>query len=79
MPFKDYTLREKEIDKALHRGTTKKGLQGEYASKYRSHIPARLRGEPMALVEKLRKLHKKCSYIELLRHYCPVEVLSTLL
>ena len=31
----------------------------------------------MALVTKLRKLHKKCSYVELLRHYCPVEVLMT--
>jgi hypothetical protein len=76
MPFKDYTLREKEISQALSWETSKKDLQEDQTSKRKSRVPARLRGEPVELVDKLRKLNKKCSYVELLRHYCPIEVAS---
>jgi hypothetical protein len=76
MPFKDYTLREKEINAALGREIAQRKLQEEELVRLRSRVPKRLRGEPMALVHKLRRFNKKCSYVELLRRYCPVEVLS---
>ncbi|KAF3481825.1 telomerase reverse transcriptase [Arthroderma uncinatum] len=34
-------------------------------------IPRRLRGKLVELVQKLQKRHSRCSYVELLRHYCP--------
>jgi hypothetical protein len=74
MPFKDYTLREKEIQQLLLEQKAKKGATTERIEKWKSHLPKRLRGETVALVEKLRKLNQRCSYFELLRHYCPVEV-----
>jgi len=33
-------------------------------------IPKRLRGKPVELVKQLQDRHKRCSYAELLRHYC---------
>ena len=39
-------------------------------------IPKRLRGRVTALIEKMQKLHSRCSYHELLRHYCPIGVSS---
>ena len=74
MPFKDYTLREKEIELALLKEKAKKGASIEQAEKWKTHLPKRLRGEVVDLVKKLRKLNSRCSYIEMLRHYCPVEV-----
>ncbi|ORY16221.1 hypothetical protein BCR34DRAFT_118881 [Clohesyomyces aquaticus] len=76
MPFKDYTLREKEIQQKDSQEASMTGLDGEQITKRKSHLPKRLRGEAVALVDKLRKLNHKCSYIEMLRHYCPVEVSS---
>lgn len=75
MAFKDYTLREKEISQTLQREMSKKGItRDDEIAKLKQRLPKRLRGEPLALVNKLRKLNQKCSYTELLRHYCPVEV-----
>lgn len=79
LPFKDYTLREKEIQQVLQRQSSKRGISRAKVDDMKSHVPKRLRGEPVSLVNKLRKLNKKCSYIELLRHYCPVEVEWSLL
>ena len=60
--FKDYTLREHEIFE------TKSGH-----AKYRDKsLPARLRGAPFGLVSTLRKNHKRCPYVQLLRHHCPI-------
>ncbi|KAF2003575.1 hypothetical protein P154DRAFT_96154 [Amniculicola lignicola CBS 123094] len=78
MLFKDYTLREKEISHAMYRETSKGGSTTEQIAKWKGRVPTRLRGEPTILVNKMRKLNSKCSYVELLRHYCPVEVGSTL-
>lgn len=67
-PFKDYTLREQEI--ARHQ----RQIQLKSASPAGSPkvlLPRRLRGQAVALVKKLQKLHGRCSYTELLRHYCP--------
>ena len=80
MPFKDYTLREKEIHHAMERELTQKGLSHDANAikKWKSHIPKRLRGDVVAMVDKMRKLNSKCSYMEMLRHYCPIEVLPIL-
>jgi hypothetical protein len=78
MAFKDYTLREKELHLAMCRDLSEKNRTPERVSRWKSRLPKRLRGETMDLVAKLRKLNKRCSYVELLRHYCPVEVTVTM-
>jgi telomerase reverse transcriptase len=74
MSFKDYTLREKEIHRTMCRELSNKANDQARIAKWKSRIPKRLRGDTVALVEKMRKLNKRCSYMELLRHYCPIEV-----
>lgn len=75
MPFKDYTLREKEIYETMRRELSKEDIHDEeQVSKWKSRVPKRLRGQAVALVNRLRKLNQRCSYMELLRHYCPIEV-----
>lgn len=61
--FQDYTLREEEIARkfpAPHPG-----------AKPTRHVPKRLRGAPVRLVQRLQVLHKRCAYAELLQYYCP--------
>ncbi|OHW95613.1 telomerase reverse transcriptase [Colletotrichum incanum] len=55
--FADYTLREEEISTLSER--------------QKMRLPKRLRGDAKRLVERLQLLHHRCSYAELLRHYCP--------
>lgn len=75
MPFKDYTLREKEIQRAMTHELGGEGAKDPIrVARWKSRVPKRLRGDAIALVEKIRKLNKRCSYVELLRHYCPIEV-----
>lgn len=76
MAFKDYTLREKEIHQAMCRELSEAKRTEESMLRWKQRVPKRLRGEPLALVNKLRKLNKRCSYTELLRHYCPIEGLD---
>lgn len=57
--FQDYTLREEEIVSIMQPGRDT------------PKIPKRLRGAARELVERLRVRHGRCSYGELLRHYCP--------
>lgn len=67
-PFKDYTLREQEIglrQRQIHLRNPR------LAGSPQAHLPKRLRGQAVALVKKLQKLHSRCSYAELLKHYCP--------
>lgn len=65
--FQDYTLREEEIAALTRRHAAK-----ENQSTARPHkLPKRLRGAARDLTERLQVLHARCSYIELLRHYCP--------
>ena len=59
-PFKDYTLRDQEIQQQESR-TSSKDLH---------RIPKRLRGELITLVGKLQTLSARCPYTQLLRHYC---------
>lgn len=60
-PFKDYTLREEEID-------------SKYPEKKAIKIPKRLHGKPKDLVRTLQVLHSRCSYNNLLEYYCPVSL-----
>jgi telomerase reverse transcriptase len=72
-PFKDYTLREAEIKTTLAASKTKSTVS-KSATPIRHSVPKRLGGKPMQLVSEIRKRHQKCSYVELLRHYCRVLV-----
>lgn len=67
-PFKDYSLREKEISEALKKNPRTKT----------TYLPRRLRGKAFELVRRMHKRHKSCSYTELLRHYCSLEVRNLL-
>ncbi|KAK4105507.1 hypothetical protein N658DRAFT_122296 [Parathielavia hyrcaniae] len=62
--FQDYTLREDEIKT--------KFPPPEPGAIPRKHVPKRLRGKAMHLVQRLQVLHGRCSYAEMLHHYCPV-------
>lgn len=70
--FKDYTIREQEIAKKKSALLARGSISRDDA--YRRLMPKRLRGPITDMVRKLRKLHHRCSYTELLRHYCRVEV-----
>jgi len=69
-PFKDYTIREAEIQ------STQPANVGLATSKETLglRLPKRLRGGPWQLVSAIRKRHQRCSYVELLRYYCPAPV-----
>lgn len=60
-PFKDYTLREEEID-------------SKYPDAKAIKTPKRLRGKARDLVKKFQILHSRCSYNSLLEYYCPVSL-----
>lgn len=70
-PFKDYTLREHEISEVERRYQGENG-PGPHTGK--RHLPKRLRGATFDLVKKLQKNHSRCSYHQLLKHYCPLKV-----
>ncbi|KAE8353886.1 hypothetical protein BDV28DRAFT_98831 [Aspergillus coremiiformis] len=65
LPVNDYSSREQEIARSEKRsGSTTK-------------VPKRLRGKAVELVQQLQNRHKRCSYGELLRYYCPAQVCPT--
>ncbi|MCJ1384110.1 hypothetical protein MMC17_007226 [Xylographa soralifera] len=68
--FKDYTLREEEIALVARRGQSR--LDNNLI-KSSASIPRRLRGSLLDLVAKLQRLHSRCSYVELLKHYCHID------
>lgn len=61
--FQDYTSREEEIAKLIPKGSDD--------ARRMPKLPKRLRGKPNDLVERLQILHRRCSYFEMLKHYCP--------
>ncbi|KAL2259032.1 hypothetical protein VTK26DRAFT_7436 [Humicola hyalothermophila] len=62
--FQDYTLREEEIAAKFPKvGTEEKPT---------FRVPKRLRGTAVQLVRRLQVLHKRCAYVEMLQHYCPL-------
>lgn len=71
-PLKDYTLREREIADKLRFQSSSSSMKGD--APIRLPVPKRLRGTATELVKKMQKLHARCSYSELLRHYCPKTV-----
>lgn len=60
-PFKDYTVREEEIEARLRKDP-------------KIRVPKRLRSEALRLVQKLRTLHQRCPYDALLRYHCERQV-----
>ncbi|KAK5952675.1 Telomerase reverse transcriptase [Knufia fluminis] len=56
--FKDYTFREDELR--------------HLSAKERRYLPRRLRGPALQLIRKMRRAHARCSYSQLLAHYCPI-------
>ena len=72
-PFKDYTLREQEIARKYRQASLKSGLRSNPSASANQRLPKRLRGA-VDLVKKLQILHSRCSYKELLEHYCPLKV-----
>lgn len=60
--FQDYTLREEEITNYLRASKVSRAVP---------KIPKRLRGLPKTLTHALLVRHGRCSYFELLKHYCP--------
>lgn len=62
-PFKDYTIRDREIEELALKSSTNNKLK----------LPKRLRSGPIDLIGRIRKAHKQISYVELLRHYCPID------
>ncbi|KAF2831905.1 hypothetical protein CC86DRAFT_82738 [Ophiobolus disseminans] len=75
MPYKDYTLREMEIHRNMTRVLHDKATDTKEVQLSKSRVPKRLRGATMALIDRLRTLNHRCSYTELLRHYCPIKCL----
>ncbi|KAF1929540.1 uncharacterized protein M421DRAFT_4010 [Didymella exigua CBS 183.55] len=73
MSFKDYTLREKEIHQKMCRDLGDKVSDVNEVARWKQRVPKRLRGDLVALISKMRILNQRCSYAELLHHYCPVE------
>lgn len=67
-PFRDYTLREHEIEKF------ERARRKHHSKKGDRKVPKRLRGQAWMLVRKIQKAHKNCSYTQLIRHYCPLNV-----
>jgi telomerase reverse transcriptase len=74
LPFKDYNMRETEI--RLRNGGKDSSVAGLgiVETAHMPRLPKRLRGLPFELVLGLRKLHRRCSYVELLKHHCPLSV-----
>ena len=74
MQFKDYTLREKEIHQKMCKDLGDEISNPDAVTRWKQRVPKRLRGELVSLIVKMRILNQRCSYTELLRRYCPVEV-----
>lgn len=75
-PFQDYTLREQEIARQQPAAEWRSTARSGDTSTDKFKFPKRLRGAPAELVKKLQKNHSRCSYVELLKHYCGTAVSS---
>jgi telomerase reverse transcriptase len=73
-PFKDYTLREAEIARRDELNRRSRDASEEEQRKEKNKLPKRLRSKALALVQQMQRRNQRCSYTELLRHYCPIEV-----
>jgi telomerase reverse transcriptase len=75
---KNYMDREDEISELEARKQTRKSqLKSTLPvneDRDSPKLPKRLRGTAGELVQRLRNRHARCSYGELLKHYCPSDV-----
>lgn len=62
--FQDYTVRDDEISQLCCSSS-------KTPDSALPKVPKRLRGRAKNLVRRMQILHNRCSYFELLRHYCP--------
>ncbi|KAG6001439.1 hypothetical protein E4U21_004328 [Claviceps maximensis] len=67
--FQDHALPDEEVSRLLR---NPKNLSADGTLK----LPKRLRGMAWKLVQRLQFLHSRCSYTELLKHYCSSELRS---
>lgn len=70
--LQDYTLREEEIFSKFQKVADGDKLHLDV------RVPKRLRGELEHLVQRLQTFHARCSYAQLLQHYCPVRLIHAL-
>ena len=68
--YKDYTIRDREINRTKIRWKARKATDSEEACSTEQPIPKRLRHGVAALVHSMRSRHAKCSYGSLFAHYC---------
>ena len=75
-PLMDYTLREHEISQSVHQMNAARSCitDSEKRTYNKPRLPKRLRGLPVELVRKLQVQHSRCSYVQLLNHYCGTKV-----
>lgn len=73
-PFNGHASREKEIAVASKRKSPQHIHYMNDLGVAPQRMPKRLRGQTVDLVRALRVRHARCSYSELLRHYCPLDV-----
>ncbi|XWW92627.1 hypothetical protein V2A60_000552 [Cordyceps javanica] len=68
--FQDYTVRDDEVARHLN-------SDRNFLMKGTPKIPKRLRGTPQELVRRMQIRHRRCSYMELIRHYCtsPIDLM----
>jgi telomerase reverse transcriptase len=70
--FRDYMLREREIEehsRQAARGRTKSGAK---PSKETTPLPRRLRGAAFKHSQSIRRRHARCPYVALFKYYCAV-------
>lgn len=75
--LKSFMFRENEIS-SLQEQRPRRGPQNGCAASdegiEQMKVPKRLRGSAIELTRKLRARNARCSYVELLRYYCPTDV-----
>ncbi|KIW03271.1 hypothetical protein, variant 1 [Verruconis gallopava] len=76
LPFKDYTLREAEIKRLTMNQPRGRDSTLEQPQ---LKVPKRLAGDALELVGKMRKLHARCEYTQLLKYYCELSDASAAL
>jgi telomerase reverse transcriptase len=68
--FKDYMLREREIDEHGRRAGRKRAKGRAKSSRESTPLPRRLRGATFKHAQSIRKRHVRCPYAALFNYYC---------
>lgn len=75
--LKSFMFRENEIsslEEQRPRRASQPGCAASDGGTEQIKVPKRLRGSAIELIRKLRTRNARCSYVELLRYYCPTDV-----